>query len=98
MNTVNRTWIAGYQKKASDPEDQKSYDYSGTTAKGFGTKGCYGYNDGIYKGHYFFGLGGTEAQRRSILSAPYFRPECKEGKYHCTLKLKKLPKASKLLK
>ena len=90
MNTVNRTWIAGYQKKASDGKDQKSWKYSGTTADGFGTKGCYGYNDGIYKGHYFFGKGGTEAQRRSTLSAPYFRPECKEGKYHCRPKFKKL--------
>ena len=94
MATENMTWIAGYQKKASDDKDQKSYKYSGT----YSTKGCYGYNDGIYKGHYFFGKGGTEDQRKSILSAPYFRPECKEGKYHCTLKLKKLPKASKLLK
>ena len=91
----NITWIAGYQKKASDDKDQKSYAYSGTSAEGF-SKGCYGYKhpdstkhshtysktetNSVYKGHYFFGRGGSAAEKSSALTEPYkFRPKCNLG-------------------
>ena len=89
MASENLTWIAGYQKKASDGKDTESYKYSGTTAEGFSKKGCYGYHAGFYKGHYFFGKGGSEAQRRSTLTAPHFRPDCNDGKFNCEPNLKK---------
>jgi len=48
--------------------------YKGTFGY-FSTKGCYGYSSGSHKSHVWFGLGGTEYQKRKDVEGNKFRPE-----------------------
>ena len=41
----------------------------------YGTKGCYAYESGSYKGSVFYGLGGTEKDISKALDLPKYRPE-----------------------
>ena len=69
-------WTAGYD--ASEPFSKSSYS----------TKGCYGYNSGKYKGHYFFSKDTSNSQHpttaeSSTLTGESFRPMCRHSGIHC---------------
>ena len=44
-------------------------------ANEYPTKGCHAYYGGSKDGTIFYGTGGTEAQRKTTLRAPEYRPE-----------------------
>ena len=58
--------------------DKLGFDKGGVgfTFQGdYGTKGCYAYNSGKYKGHVYYGNGGTDAQMKESLDGDKFRPK-----------------------
>ena len=42
----------------------------------YGTKGCYSYNSGKYKGMAYFGRGGTESEMAAVPAPPKYRIPC----------------------
>ena len=40
----------------------------------YGTKGCYAYTSGAYQNTMFYGLGGTEEDKKSDLTGTKYRP------------------------
>jgi len=80
VKMADGTYCEKYSKKACKAaikqngliEGGKSYDFEGK----YGTKGCYGYNSGTYKGHAYYGTGGTESQMAAKPSdAKEYRPD-----------------------
>ena len=49
----------------------KKFQYS----KNYKTKGCYGYKSGQYKYTLWYGTGGTEEGKKSVLTGETFRPQ-----------------------
>ena len=41
----------------------------------YSTKGCYAYKDGDYKGHFYYGTGGTEQKMKEDVTGQKFRPQ-----------------------
>ena len=41
----------------------------------YGGKGCYAYKDGYFKGHVYYGTGGTEQKMKEDVTGPKFRPQ-----------------------
>lgn len=56
------------------------YEFAGS----HGTKGCYSYSSGAYKGMAFYGTGGSDSQSKAAVSAPKMRvPGADCGKQTC---------------
>jgi len=80
VKMTDGTYCEKYSKKACKAaikqngliEGGKSYDFEGN----YGTKGCYAYSSGTYKGHAYYGTGGTESQMAAKPSdAKKYRPD-----------------------
>jgi len=80
IEMTDGTYCEKYSKKACKAaikqngliEGGKSYDFEGN----YGTKGCYAYSSGTYKGHAYYGTGGTESQMAAKPSdAKKYRPD-----------------------
>ena len=49
----------------------KGYEFASSSHS---TKGCYGYRDGAYFDHVYYGTGGTLTEMKRELKSPKFRP------------------------
>ena len=73
-------WTAGYGE----------YEFA-SNSSGY-LKGCYGYLSGKYAGHYFFGIGGSEAEMSTYLRGETFRPNCVKGNIRQNLEVPNVAK------